>query len=239
MSLGIGLPGCGLSFSGGAAAAPPALSGATLVAEFDARRSVVTFNSGKVTNIASTVGSYNAAATGAAETRPTWNSSSASFGGPSWTFDGTDDFLKVTGINTGALTLVYMTLKPITWVLSAYVMSASGVKSTIYQNGSDTNYQLYNGSSGNLTQVATGSAKRLWAYFNGTSSEIKGGSIRNSGTDTGAGTGADLYLASSGGTSNFSSYETDLIQIYTAASMPSMSALDAWLSARNGGSFLT
>lgn len=216
---------------------PPTLTGATLVAAFDARLSSVSQSSG-VTNIASTVGSFSATATGAANTRPTWNSFSAAFGGPSWSFDGANDFLKIAGINTGAQTLVYMTLKPLTWVNSAYIMSSSGVKSTIYQNGAEPAYNIYNGSVGNTTIVTTGSAKRVWAYFNGTSSEVKGGSIRNAGIDVGAGTGADLYLASSGGASNFSSFETDLLMIYTAASMPSMAALDSWLSARNGAAFL-
>lgn len=237
MSLGVGL---GLGFKArGLAVGSPALTGATLVASFDARMSTVTLNAGKVTNIASTVGAFNAVATGAAGTRPTWNTSSAAFGGPSFSFDGIDDFLKITGINAGSQTLIYMTLKPTAWVLSSYVMSATGVKSTIYQNGSEPSYQIYNGSPGNLTQIATGGAKRLWAYFNGASSEIKGGSIRNAGADTGAGTGADLYIASAGGASNFCALETDLIQVYTAASMPSMTDLEAWLSARNGASFLT
>lgn len=227
------------SKSQGLAVNPPALTGATLVASFDARLSAVTLSAGKVTAIASTVGAFTASATGAAGTRPTWNANSASFGGPSWAFDGVDDFLKITGINAGALTLVYMTIKPTAWTVSSFVMSASGVKSTIYQFPTDTLYSVFNGSQGNATIITTGSPKRLWAYFNGTSSEIKGGSVRNSGVDTGSGTGADLYLASLGGVSNFSAYETDLIQIYTAAAMPSMTGLEAWLSARNGAGFLT
>ena len=236
MSLGFGMR----FMLGGSARNAPPLAGATLVAMFDARRtSTVTTVSGKVTNIASTVGSFAAAATGATSTRPTWNANSASFGGPSFSFDGVDDFLKVSGINTGVQTLVVMTLKPLTWVASAYIFSATGVKSTLYQNGAEPAYNIYNGSVGNTTNVTTGTAKRLWAYFNGTSSEVKGGSIRNAGVDTGPGTGADLSLGSSGGTANFSSYETDLIAIYAAPSMPSMSGFDAWIATRNGASFLT
>jgi hypothetical protein len=226
--------------SGAASAGAPLVNGATLVAVFDARLSTITTSGGAVDSIESLVGGYTAAPPGASGTRPTWNTLSAAFGGSSWTFDGVDDLLKVTGLATGQNLLVYMTLRQISWTEGDYIFSGTGVSTTLYQHTASPNIYLYNGATGNNSSgAAVGSVKRVWAYYKGASSEIKAGSVRTSGVDSGSSTGADFYIGGAAAGSNYSNHESDLIRIYTATAMPDLAELDAWLAVRNGPSVLT